>query len=72
VRVPFSGKICRNFFGAGGGKGLEKNLHKYYFLLRSSRVKSHVITIHMDNRLVAEGKGDSEGNEGEGSKSDNG
>jgi hypothetical protein len=25
-----------------------------------------VITIHMDNRVVAEGKGDSEGNEGEG------
>ncbi len=30
------------------------------------------IHIHMDNRVVAEGKGDSKGNEGEGSESDDG
>jgi hypothetical protein len=28
-----------------------------------------VITIHMDNRMVAEGKGNSKGNVGKGSKS---
>jgi hypothetical protein len=31
-----------------------------------------VITIHMDIRVVVEGKGDSEGNKGEGSKSNDG
>jgi hypothetical protein len=51
----------------------KKNLLEYYFLLRSSRVYSHVITIHMDNRVVAEeGKGDNEGDEGEGDVSDDG
>ncbi len=40
------------------------------FLLRSSRVQSHVITIHIDNRVVAEGKGNSKGNKGKGSKSE--
>jgi hypothetical protein len=31
-----------------------------------------VITIHMDNRVVAEGKGDNKGNEGKGGKSNDG
>ncbi len=31
-------------------------------------MKSHVITIHMGDWVVAEGKGDGEGNKGEGGK----
>ncbi len=49
-----------------------KKLLEYYFLLRSSRLQSHVITIHMDSRVVAEGEGHSEGDEGEGGESNNG
>ncbi len=48
-----------------------KNLLKYNFLLRSSQVLSHVITIHLDNRVVAEGTGDSS-NKGKGGKGDDG
>ncbi len=31
-----------------------------------------MITIHMDNRVVAEGEADNEGDEGEGGESDDG
>jgi hypothetical protein len=31
-----------------------------------------VITIHMDNRVVAEGEGDNEGDEGKGGESNDG
>ncbi len=31
-----------------------------------------MITIHMDNRVVAEGEGDSEGDEGEGGQGNDG
>ncbi len=40
--------------------------------MRASRVKLHVITIHMDNRVVAKGKGDGEGSKGKNGKGDNG
>ncbi len=33
---------------------------------------SHMITIHMDNRVVAEGEGNNEGDESEGGESDDG
>ncbi len=42
--------------------------------MRSSWVYlvTYVITIHMDNRVVVEGKGDNKGDEGEGGESDDG
>ncbi len=33
---------------------------------------TYVITIHMDNRVVVEGEGDKEGDNGKGGKSDDG